>query len=63
MSAIIIMCFLSELGFDFEGKNILSNVFPLFRGSMFFILYWWLLALNVFIWNSNSVNYLVVFGF
>lgn len=40
-----------------------SCVFPILRGLFLFILYIWLLAWNVYVWNNNYINYRIIFKF
>ena len=38
-------------------------VFPAFRSFSFFIIYIWLLGLNVKVWNQYNINYKEIFKF
>jgi hypothetical protein len=31
--------------------------FPMFRGIGLFLFYFWLLSLNVYVWNKSHINY------
>ena len=46
-----------------DGNTKFKVIFPLFRGAALFILSFWLVALNVFVWTKYHVNYKHVFDF
>lgn len=41
----------------------LKQVFPAFRSFSFFVIYMWLLGLNVKVWNKYNINYKEIFKF
>lgn len=56
----------NSLGFTFVSSKFLfcfyiyysnQKFFPMFRGLSLFLLYFWLLACNVRIWNICHINY------
>ena len=41
----------------------LDKYFPMFRGLGLFIMYFWLLAVNIFIWEKTHINYKQIFRY
>ena len=38
-------------------------IFPMFRGYLVMVLYFWFLGLNVYVWNTYHINYKLAFNF
>lgn len=50
-------------GLDIDYDRNFRRVFPVFRGYILSCLFIWVLAANVFVWNSNHINYQLCFKF
>ena len=48
---------------DMDDDAKFKSIFPMFRGYIVFILYFWFLALNVYVWDLYHINYQVAFDF
>jgi hypothetical protein len=40
-----------------------KTIFPMFRGYLVMVLYYWFLGLNVYVWNKYHINYKLAFNF
>jgi hypothetical protein len=40
-----------------------KTIFPMFRGYLVMVLYYWFLGLNVYVWNTFHINYRLAFNF
>ena len=60
-----LLCFLIGYHFhiDMDDDAKFKTIFPMFRGYIVFILYFWHLAVNVYVWNLYHINYQLAFGF
>lgn len=62
----VLCCFVLFLAVDgqFEDQTSFFNqIFPIFRGACFIVLYTFLLAWNVYGWNRFNINYRRIFKF
>ena len=57
-------------GLDPDDDELFKYIFPIFRGagsfkfnSGLFIVYMWLLAWNVYVWNNHNINYKLILKF
>ncbi len=48
---------------DMDDDAKFKTIFPMFRGYIVFILYFWHLAVNVYVWNLYHINYQLAFSF
>ena len=46
---------------DVDAK--FKTIFPMFRGYLVMVLYYWFLGLNVYVWNTFHINYKLAFNF
>jgi hypothetical protein len=63
MIFMIINVTLHKLELNLTDNDNFYFYFPMYRGLSLIIIYNWFLALNVYIWNKNYVNYKLVFKF
>ena len=65
LSILIVLCLMIMIYFhiDMDDDAKFKTIFPMFRGYLVFILYFWFLALNVYVWNLYHINYQVAFDF
>lgn len=60
---IIELYFASFFGFRLEYNFNFKSIFPIFRGFFLVCLYLWMLGINIFVWDSNHINYRLSFKF
>ena len=62
---LIVLCIMIMIYFhiDMDDDAKFKTIFPMFRGYIVFILYYWFLGLNVYVWNLYHINYQVAFDF
>ncbi len=60
---IVISVALWDGGIDVDEDEVFRKIFPIFRGIGLIILYFFLLAWNVYGWTKYNVNYKLVFRF
>ncbi len=60
---LILNIIIHKLELDISENNNYYYYFPMYRGISLLIIYTWFLALAVYVWNKNFVNYKVVFKF
>lgn len=65
MVILLILCILIGVHFsiDMDDDAKFKSIFPMFRGYLVFILYYWYLGLNVYAWNMAHINYKLAFAF
>ena len=65
MVILLILCILIGVHFsiDMDDDANFKSIFPMFRGYLVFILYYWYLGLNVYAWNMAHINYKLAFAF
>lgn len=56
----VILCWSYQYRISYDYFKL---VFPVFRGILMLILYYWFLAINVFVWNRYNINYKEIFKF
>ena len=56
---LIILCLLIGVHFhiDMDDDGKFKKIFPMFRGFIVFLLYFWFLGLNVYVWTLYHINY------
>lgn len=47
--------------FDEQGSDFVTYMFPIFRGTLMCFLYWFLLGVDVYVWDRYNINYKRVF--
>ena len=62
---IFILCILIAKHFhiDMDDDAKFKTIFPMFRGYLVMVLYYWFLGLNVYVWNLYHINYKLAFNF
>ena len=62
---IFILCILigNHFHIDMDDDAKFKTIFPMFRGYLVMVLYYWFLGLNVFVWNTYHINYKLAFNF
>ena len=62
---LIILCLLIGVHFhiDMDDDGKFKKIFPMFRGFIVFLLYFWFLGLNVYVWTLYHINYQLCFDF
>ena len=62
---IFILCILigNHFHIDMDDDAKFKTIFPMFRGYLVMVLYYWFLGLNVFVWNTFHINYRLAFNF
>ena len=57
LSILIVLCIMIMVYFhiDMDDDAKFKSIFPMFRGYIVFILYFWFLALNVYVWNLYHI--------
>ncbi|CAD8159348.1 unnamed protein product [Paramecium octaurelia] len=65
--SLMLMCFIIILASQ-KQLNILNNTiiyeqFPIYRGALLFILYYWSLTIVIYLWNKSKINYKLYFCF
>ena len=65
MVILLILCVLIGVHFsiDMDDDAKFKSIFPMFRGYLVFILYFWYLGVNVYAWNMAHINYKLAFNF
>ena len=62
---IFILCILiaNHFHIDMDDDAKFKTIFPMFRGYLVMVLYYWFLGLNVYVWNTFHINYRLAFNF
>ena len=62
---IFILCILiaNHFHIDMDDDAKFKTIFPMFRGYLVMVLYYWFLGLNVYVWNNFHINYRLAFNF
>ena len=62
---IFILCILigNHFHIDMDDDAKFKTIFPMFRGYLVMVLYYWFLGLNVYVWNTYHINYRLAFNF
>ena len=62
---IFILCILiaNHFNIDMDDDAKFKTIFPMFRGYLVMVLYYWFLGLNVYVWNLYHINYKLAFNF
>ena len=62
---IFILCILiaNHFHIDMDDDAKFKTIFPMFRGYLVMVLYYWFLGLNVYVWNTFHINYKLAFNF
>ena len=62
---IFILCILigNHFHIDMDDDAKFKTIFPMFRGYLVMVLYYWFLGLNVYVWNKYHINYKLAFNF
>ena len=62
---IFILCILIGKYFhiDMDDDAKFKTIFPMFRGYLVMVAYYWFLGFNVYIWNKFHINYRLAFNF
>ena len=62
---IFILCILigNHFHIDMDDDAKFKTIFPMFRGYLVMVLYYWFLGLNVYVWNTYHINYKLAFNF
>ena len=65
MAILFILCLLigEHFDIDMDDDAKFKIIFPMFRGYLVFILYYWYLGVNVYVWNKYHINYKLAFNF
>lgn len=58
---ILLLC--SKYDIDMDDDKDFKQIFPMFRGIITICFYLWMLCLNTYAWNVNSINYKLVMKF
>ena len=53
----------SHFHIDMDDDAKFKIIFPMFRGYLVMVLYFWFLGLNVYVWNKYHINYRLSFNF
>ncbi|CAD8051456.1 unnamed protein product [Paramecium sonneborni] len=61
MSFIIFLATQKQL--NILNNNIIYESFPIYRGALLFILYYWSLTIVIHLWNLSKINYKLYFNF
>ena len=62
---IFFLCILigNHFHIDMDDDAKFKIIFPMFRGYLVMVLYFWFLGLNVYVWNTYHINYKLAFNF
>ena len=62
---IFILCILigNHFHIDMDDDAKFKTIFPMFRGYLIMVSYYWFLGLNVYVWNTYHINYKLAFNF
>ena len=62
---IFILCFLigNHFHIDMDDDAKFKTIFPMFRGYLIMVIYYWFLGLNAYVWNKYHINYKLAFNF
>ena len=61
---IVICCIISyHYNIDMDSDSEFKSIFPMFRAFFVICLYFWLLGINVYVWNNAKINYKLAFQF
>ena len=62
---IFILCILiaNHFHIDMDDDAKFKTIFPMFRGYLVMVFYYWFLGLNVYVWNLYHINYKLAFHF
>lgn len=60
---LIIILIISNYNIDMDHDIDFKSVFPMFRTFFIVCLYWWILGLDVWVWNKAEISYKVIFQF
>ena len=62
---IFILCILigNHFHIDMDDDAKFKTIFPMFRGYLIMVFYYWFLGLNVYVWNTFHINYRLAFNF
>ena len=62
---IFILCILiaNHFHIDMDDDAKFKTIFPMFRGYLVMVIYYWFLGLNVYVWNTYHINYKLAFNF
>ena len=62
---IFILCILigNHFHIDMDDDAKFKTIFPMFRGYLVMVLYYWFLGLDVYVWNKYHINYKLAFNF
>lgn len=62
---LFILCLIigSYFKIDMDDDAEFKSIFPMFRAFLILCLYFWLIGLNVYSWNTAHINYKLCFGF
>ena len=62
---IFILCILiaNHFHIDMDDDAKFKTIFPMFRGYLVMVFYYWFLGLNVYVWNLYHINYKLAFNF
>ena len=62
---IFLLCILigNHFHIDMDDDAKFKTIFPMFRGYLVMIAYYWFLGLNVYVWNNYKINYRLAFNF
>ena len=62
---IFLLCILigNHFHIDMDDDAKFKTIFPMFRGYLVMVLYYWFLGLNVYVWNKYHINYRLSFNF
>ena len=59
-----ICCVISyHYNIDMDSESEFKYIFPMFRAYFCICLYFWIIGINVFIWNKNKINFKLIFQF
>ena len=61
---IFILCILigNHFHIDMDDDAKFKTIFPMFRGYLIMVFYYWFLGLNVYVWNTFHINYRLAFN-
>ena len=62
---VFLLCILigNHFHIDMDDDAKFKTIFPMFRGYLIMIIYYWFLGLNVYVWNKYHINYKLAFNF
>ena len=62
---IFLLCIIigNHFNIDMDDDAKFKTIFPMFRGYLVMVLYFWFLGLNVYVWNKYHINYRLAFNF